>query len=280
MTVTTRIQWPAVVEQAATIVNCYDTSVTLRQLFYRLVSAQVLPNTHSAYKTLSDRTARARRDGTFPSLIDRGRKIHRPTSWRSPQEIVTAARDGYRRDRTEGQGVSIYLGVEKAGMVVQLESWFGDLGVPILALGGYSSQTYVDDIIGDVSRYHRQAVLLYAGDFDPSGEDIDRDLEARTCCWDEVVRVALTAEQVQEHELPINAGKATDSRAAGFVERHGELVQVELDALAPETLQVLYRAALNDYWDPDAHQRVLEREADDREHLSRVLESMRSTPDE
>ena len=33
--------------------------------------------------------------------------------------------------------------VEKAGMVVQLQDWFGDFGFPILALGGYSSQTFV-----------------------------------------------------------------------------------------------------------------------------------------
>ena len=31
---------------------------------------------------------------------------------------------------TEGQDVSVYLGVEKAGMVVQLQSWFGDRGHP------------------------------------------------------------------------------------------------------------------------------------------------------
>ena len=54
--------------------------------------------------------------------------------------------DSYRRDRTVGQDVSIYVGVEKAGMVIQLQSWFGDLGIPILALGGYSSETYVQQV--------------------------------------------------------------------------------------------------------------------------------------
>jgi hypothetical protein len=31
----------------------------------------------------------------------------------------------YRRDRTEGQEWSIYIGVEKRGMIEQLDSWFG-----------------------------------------------------------------------------------------------------------------------------------------------------------
>ena len=273
MMTATRIDWEQVVKQAAAIVSSYDTSVTLRQLFYRLVSAQVLPNTTNAYKTLSDRTAEARRNGDFPPLIDRGREIHRRQSWKSPSEILTAARNGYRRDRTEGQDVSIYIGVEKAGMVVQLEAWFADQGIPILALGGYSSQTYVDDIKTDVSGYDRPAILLYAGDFDPSGEDIDRDFAERADCWAKVVRVALTIDQVREHELPINPGKVTDSRSAGFISRHGELMQVELDALPPETLRELFEDALQEHWDEDAYEEVLEREAADRGVLSKVLTS-------
>jgi hypothetical protein len=153
-------------------------------------------------------------------------------------------------------------------MVVQLQSWFDDLGVPILALGGYSSQTYVDDVAADAFGVSRPAVLLYAGDFDPSGEDIDRDFIERTACWDKVVRVALSAEQVREHRLPINPGKVTDSRAAGFIERHGSLMQVELDALDPTTLRDLFAAAIAEHWDTSTHQDVLRRERAERQRLA------------
>jgi hypothetical protein len=53
-------------------------------------------------------------------------------------------------------------------------------------------------------------VLIYAGDFDPSGEDIDRDFIQRTACFDEVVRVALSLEQVERYDQPPQLGKATD----------------------------------------------------------------------
>lgn len=274
MTRAPRIDWRHVVNRAADIVRSYDTSVTLRQLFYRLVSAQEIPNSESAYKRLSRSTAEARRNGTFPDLIDRGRQIHRRPCWDSPADAITAVRDQYRLDRTFGQDVSVYMGVEKAGMVVQLQAWFGRLGVPILALGGYSSQTYVQDILDDVEYAGRPAVLLYAGDFDPSGEDIDRDFVERTDCWDQVVRVALDAEQVREHELPVNPGKSTDSRAAGFIARHGELVQVELDALPPETLRSLYEAALSEHWQTSAYQQVLAREQIHRAQIQGVLDSI------
>jgi hypothetical protein len=261
------LDWPAILERAARIASSYSTEVTLRQLFYRLVAAELLPNTQVAYKALSARTAQARRQGRFPRLMDRGRKIHRFTSFASETQARGWLRRIYRRDRTEGQPIAVYLAVEKAGIVEQLTDWFGELGMPVLALGGYSSQSYVQDVVDDVARQRRPAVLLYAGDHDPSGEDIDRDFLARSSCFTRVVRVALTAEQVDAYDLPPQPGKQTDSRAAGFVARHGRLVQVELDALDPAELRRLYQAAIDRYWDPAAYQAALAREAEERDRL-------------
>ena len=200
--------------------------------------------------------------------MDRTRQIERALSFDSPD----AARDWlasiYRRDRTEGQEVSVYLGVEKAGLVEQLDGWFGALGIPILPLGGYASQTFIDEVAREVRTQGRPAVLIYAGDFDASGEDIERDFEARAACFDGTRRVALTAEQVASYDLPPMPGKESDSRASGFVARHGRLVQVELDALPPEVLRALYQAAIDYYWDTSAYRAVMERERDERAGLT------------
>jgi hypothetical protein len=262
-----RIDWQQVTRHAADVVNGYDTSVTLRQLFYRLVSDGTLPNTVTAYKGLSDRTTRAREAGWFPALIDRGRAIHRYQTFPGPGQARQWLRNIYRRDRTEDQDVSVYLGVEKAGMVVQLQSWFGELGVPVLALGGYASHTYKEDVAADVERAGRPAVLLYAGDHDPSGEDIDRDFVDKSGCWKRVERVALSAAQVDAYGLPLMPGKDTDARAEQFIARHGELRQVELDALDPDDLRGLYQQALDQYWNQDAYQAALDLEAEDLDAL-------------
>ncbi len=201
--------------------------------------------------------------------MDRGRTIHRDQTFTSPAEARRWLQRIYRRDRTKGQVYNIYLGVEKAGILEQLREWFGDLGLPILALGGYDSQSHVDEVIEDVSAVHRPNILLYGGDFDASGEDIDRDFIARTDCWDEVRRVALTPAQVEQYGLPPLPGKETDSRAAGFRARHGRLVQVELDALPPDILQALYLQALAEFWDDAAYETVLAREAEERRRLRR-----------
>ena len=187
-----RLDWPAIVRRAAEIVRGDDTGVTLRQLFYRLVAVEMLPNPTTAYKTPSSRTAEARRRGTFPALIDRTRGIHRQPSFSGPVDARQWVAGIYRRDRTEGQPWSVYLAVEKAGIVEQLQARFGKHGVSVLALGGYAAQTYADEVAADVERQGRPAVVLYAGDFDPSGEDIDPDFLARTGCFGRVQRVALT----------------------------------------------------------------------------------------
>jgi hypothetical protein len=271
--------WNYILRHAAQIVRSYDTRVTLRQLFYRLVADQTLRNTRSEYGQLSARTAQARRDGWFPALMDRTRDIVRfDPLFQDTDEAYAWLKDNYRRDRTEGQEYSLYLAVEKAGIVNQLWQWFGaKYGIPILPLGGYSSQTFVDDVFQDARGGHfanngeegnsRPAILIYAGDFDPSGEDIDRDFTERTACWDEVHRIALLPSQVEEYDLPPAMGKSTDSRASQFIAKHGELIQVELDALPPDTLRELYWQAIEPYWNMETWEAVVEREEEERDSL-------------
>ena len=62
--------WAAVIDHARGIVNRSEIRMTLRRLFYKLVAAQHIPNTTSAYNQLSKHTAEGRRSITFPPLVD------------------------------------------------------------------------------------------------------------------------------------------------------------------------------------------------------------------
>jgi hypothetical protein len=262
------LPWNSILARAKEIVQSYDTGVTLRQLYYRLVSEGLMPNRQQSYKTLSAKTAAARREGWFPALIDRTRDIERYDTWESPEHALDWLTKIYRRPRDEGQEWSIYIGVEKHGLTTQLMAWFANLGIPVMALGGYSSQTFVDVVANHVHGQKRKSVLLYAGDFDASGMDIDRDFIERAHIFDETVRVALTADIVRDYNLPPMPGKAEDSRSARFMLEHGELVQVELDALAPNDLRALYQQAIDGFWDQDTYEEAMEREREDDEVLA------------
>lgn len=263
------IRWADLLVEARNIVTESTYPLTLRGLHYQLVSAGAYPNTTNSYKALSRHTATGRRAGTFPALAEDGRSFN---GWRgdsSPQSALNGLVQRYCRDRTEGQEFSVVLAVEKRTLLPVLDQAFRELGIPIVALGGYPSQTLCDRVISRVEQRGRPAVLLIATDFDGSGEDIARDFGARTR-WSHSERVALDAEQVADLSLPQNPGKASDSRARAFAARHGSNVQVELEALTPEQLVAFYSAALEPWWSDGAYDAVRARETAERELLAAV----------
>ncbi len=245
---------------AREIAESYDTPVTLRQLFYRLVSLPHdhpgwLRNTRDDYGNLSRVTAAARRHGRFPDLADQSSRIVEYATWGSPSDAIKYVRGVYRRDRTEGQDLQLWLGVEKVGLKNQMQSWFGDMGIPIIPLGGQCSQTFADRIRHRVQADGRPAILLYAGDHDPSGWVILQSFVDRTGCWDNPelaqwnpdnepanrgrrrnaapiepayrdipnfnlyrkFRVALTPEQCDEYDLVRNPAKKKDPNTDNFM---------------------------------------------------------------
>jgi len=263
-----RISWGPVIQRAAAIVKSYSGGVTLRQLFYRLLSEGLIPNTESAYKTLSSKTAAARRAGTFPALVDHTREIWQPVSWASPGDALQSIAKLYRRDRMQGQPYAIYIGAEKATMQSLLRDWFGDLGMPILLLRGYGSQSYLDEIAMHAKTDTRPRICIYAGDLDPSGEDIERDFDERTGgVFDELVRVAVHYEQVAEYGLVKQKGKARDPRAPAFARKYGQLFQVEVEALPPDTLRGLFEREMGKYLDLSMIDEILKLEKTERKEL-------------
>ncbi len=274
-----RIRWGPVLDRARDIAESYSTRVTVRQLFYRLVAENALPNLIHHYRRLSKLTAEGRRDGSFPDLADRTSRIERYRFHSGPEQAIERAAGEYRRDRTEGQPYTVYLDVEKAGLSAQLDDWFtGPLGIPHVALGGYASQTLctgVDTDLVNRAGIGHNTVLIYAGDHDPSGVDILRDFDERTT-FDKVIKVALTPEQVTEYNLPQSVSPEVaeklekDPRAKSFRREFGSLVQYEVDALPPDTLRALYADALSEFFDREAFDAVIEQEQDDLRRLREI----------
>jgi hypothetical protein len=129
-----RIAWTPVIDRAHAIVEAFAVSMTLRQLFYRLVAEELIPNASYPYKRLSSLTAQGRRAGTFPRLIDPTRELYVPLAFDGPDDARAWLRKRYRRDRTEGQACQLLLAVEKATQLGFLRLWFDDRGLPVTAL--------------------------------------------------------------------------------------------------------------------------------------------------
>ncbi|GGS14273.1 hypothetical protein GCM10010236_80570 [Streptomyces eurythermus] len=114
-------------------------------------------------------------------------------------------------------------------------TWLAEYGIPVLVVRGFASQSYAEVMRRRTAR-HGRATLLWCGDFDASGAEIERDWVRRTeDCWSEVRRVLLAREQTIEYELLSAEGKHGDPRWPAFAARYGfdpwHPVQWEAEAL-------------------------------------------------
>lgn len=265
-------------ERAAVIVTGYDAvgGCTLRQVYYRLVAEAALPHTAPAYRRLSARLAQARRLEGFPDLIDPLREVHVPPAWPDAGAFLRQAPAWFCLDHTAGQAAAVYVACEKDTLRAQLTGWLEKTGIPVLVVRGFGSQSYVQVVRERTARDPRPAVLLYVGDFDASGADIERDWVARTACWASVERVLLTHDQVRGHELPPAGGKPGDPRWPAFARRYGldanRPVQWEVEALDPAELRRLVAAAVALYIDSTVLAARLAEETRQRARLRAVLD--------
>ncbi|MET7297948.1 hypothetical protein [Embleya sp. NPDC005575] len=131
------------------------------QLWYRAISEHLVPNTPSMYRRLSSRLARARREGRFPDLVDTLREVHVPPAWTDNAAFLEQAPDWFRLDRSRGREVAVYVAAGKDSLRRMFSSWLADLGVPVLVVRGFGSQSYVDVVRARVAQDPRPAVLEY-----------------------------------------------------------------------------------------------------------------------
>ena len=93
-------------------------------------------------------------------------------------------------------------------------------------------------------------ILLYLGDFDPTGiaipETIKRDLWEHHGVDIELRRVGLNPEHIEQYNLPesFDAAKSTDPNYHKFIQRFGNAPPTELDALHPRDLTSLIQQEL------------------------------------
>lgn len=137
--------------------------LTIRQVFYRLVSTRGFLKSETAYARLCETMNRARRAGLidFASIRDDGAARYEATSWHDAGTFRAAMRataQRFRLDRQAGQPVRLWVLCEAAGMAPMLARAANPFGVPVLTSGGVDSVTAKHDLA------HELAAALAAGE--------------------------------------------------------------------------------------------------------------------
>lgn len=275
----------ALIKQCNDIVDDYlgqGLRLTLRQLYYQLVSRNVIPNQERSYKNLSSLVSNARLSGLmdWDAIEDRIRRPVKPPEFDDLDELVEAALSSYRLPRWEGQENYAELWVEKDALAGVLRPIAHQHHVTLMVNRGYSSQSAMHesaDRFRKAQDEEKVLYLFYLGDHDPSGEDMVRDIRDRMEMFEieqlEVEKVALTMPQIKQYDPPPNPAKLTDPRAQAYIDKYGEH-SWEVDALPPDVLARMIRKALKSVIDEDALQEVLDKEESDKRRLKKALESL------
>lgn len=248
--------------------------MTVRQVYYQLVSRQVIKNNRSQYQAVSNALVAARKEGriAWDWIEDRLRRPRTVSMWDSLADFSETARRAYRRDvwATQPQYVEVWL--EKDALSGIFEDVLNSYGVTLNVGRGYDGW---DSIRNAAARFRNgdEVSILYFGDFDPSGEDMVRSLRERLGFFDcapEIHKCALTLEDVRRYNLPPDFTKATDSRRAAFVKKWGD-VSVELDALPVTVLTARLREEIESRLDLNALAEIKHIEEVEREQLAKGL---------
>ncbi len=248
--------------------------MTVRQVYYQLVARQLITNKRSQYQAVSKALVAARQEGliSWDWIEDRLRRPRGVAMWSDLNDFASGAASSFRLDVWEEQPLYLECWLEKDALSGIFEDVLRTYGVTLNVGRGYDGW---DSIHNASKRLSAGDTVLYFGDFDPSGEDMARSLRDRMAFFDcrpEIIKCALTPEDIERYALPPDFAKTTDSRCAAFVAKHGD-VSVELDALPGDVLKDRLVHEVEKRMDLVALARVRAFERSERARLVRALET-------
>lgn len=203
------------------------TRLTVRQLYYILISKYRYPATRNFYKRLNYHLTKMRRLNP---------RLH--AKFIDPTRHFILAPLPYPR---------IELWVEKDSIRNFLGRLAARYRLSIQVLRGFASLSmYRKALLRAAKRNVKK--ILYIGDFDPSGLLIEKVAEKEMDI--EIKRIALTLEQVKRFRPPSRPVNRKDSRARDYIAKYGDRCW-EVEALRPRTFFRLVEEKLRESVPPE-----------------------------
>ena len=187
----------------------------------------------------------------------------------------------YRRNYWSTTGIYAQLWVESRSLAPTLSGTARELGVSLYPSGGMASDTFVYQAAAEAVHTGREhMVVMYVGDYDPSGLQIADTLETKLTehlgyageDYNEDVpeltfhRVAITPQQIIDYALPTKPVKATQSR-----KKYDIADTVEAEAMQPDTLRGIVADAFEPMIDRKALEQLRTVEAAERHGLKQRM---------
>ena len=226
------------------------------KLFTRgLLGSMAKSEMQRVYRLL--REARERAQIPWEWIVDENRAFERCATWDDPAAYAECVAQSYRRDFWNQQPVRVEVWSEKGTVRGVLAPILDHYAVGFRVMHGFSGATTIYDVAQDDDG--RELIVLYVGDFDPSGMFMSEvDLPARLARYNgdhvELRRIALTRAQTRGLPAFPATDKRKDPRYKWFCANYGDQCW-ELDALDPNTLRDCVEQEILELIEPEAWER-------------------------
>jgi hypothetical protein len=265
------------------IILSYNVPLTVRQVHYRLVEAGIShPNDRHGYGKTSKLTTDGRYSGhiDWNRIVDDTRQLHCRSEWESVEDLLAHALDQYHTDWWVNSEYYIEIWCEKRTLRRMLQPVAEEYSVGLLAGAGWSSASAIWDAVERLRDIKDKKIkIIYIGDLDPSGDDMPRDVHDRLAEFGvdvDLKKLLVTESDLERYHLvkrfdPPKLKKDTCARK--FIEKYGELFQVEVEAMDPNEVIRRLTEELDKYADKAEFERIKEQEQEDVEQIKNALKA-------
>jgi len=248
-------------------------NITLRQIWYRLLSKHILKSCDSDYLKLSRTAVKGRKNGLIPldTIIDPDRKrVLEIYHYQTPKDFFNYKKSydslkkyftSYYVHKWHKQPNYIEIWTEKEALSTLFEPIAFSHDVSYIVCKGFASYTILIEASKRIKeectkREKDRATILYFGDYDPSGKRIAEVIQKELKILNNdtsinFVEIALNSQQIRQYDLPLIPLKKKDKNYKWFMENFGEFENFgcELDALEPLVFQDLVEKTILDHFD-------------------------------
>ena len=224
---------------------------SVRHVFYRMTDPRLdvsVAKTESGYRQVQQRCLSMRRDGTIPYywITDSTRMGWHVHTYDGPADFLRRTAGLYRSILWTSSQPHVEVWCESRSIAGTLLSDCQQLAVSLYPAGGFASDTLCHDAAMSINNLARErAVVIYIGDYDPSGvlidQDIERKMRSHLHCPLDFKRIAINQNQIDLYGLPAKPRKTTDRRRLDIQ------TTVEAEAMPAGTLRGILRSAVEHY---------------------------------
>ena len=251
-----------------------DNPRSIRHCFYRMTDPRLpvyVPKAKKGSDLVERQLKKLRRAGRVPYryIVDTTRMGYHVETYGDAEEYLRDVAGLYRGHLWAESDVHVEVWCEAAGFAGVIAGTCRELAVSLYPCRGFPSITLGYEAAREINAGNAsRAVVLYMGDYDPSGvlisDTVERELKRHLRVPLEMRRLAVNEEQVAEYNLPTKPRKKTEVRLPDMK------YTVEVEAMPSEVLRPMVREAVEGYLPAGALQAAKEAERDERAVLMRL----------